>query len=175
MLLWVVLSLFFGLASAHFAQKRGRDAVTWFVIGVLLGVFGVILLFILPPASREEMAGSAHSTMMSLKQTQDKNSIGNWSDQSEATGTKSKPSSRSKDSPLEGLPNNYQEIDWFYLDENHRQHGPILFKDVQLAYQRENVVAATYLWCEGMEDWKPLAELKGLEPLLEGESSKSDK
>jgi hypothetical protein len=50
-LFWV----FFGLVSSHFAKKRGRHPLGWFCITLLMGVFGIALLFCLPkvkPSSR---------------------------------------------------------------------------------------------------------------------------
>lgn len=41
---WILL----GLACSHFANKRGRNPYTWFFIGMFLGVFGLLLLFVLP-------------------------------------------------------------------------------------------------------------------------------
>lgn len=46
----VILSwLVFGGASSYFASQRGRDPFAWFMIGMLLGILGLLLLFLLPP------------------------------------------------------------------------------------------------------------------------------
>ncbi|MBI2742558.1 MAG: DUF4339 domain-containing protein [Chlamydiales bacterium] len=42
--LWVVL----GSITAHYAKERGRDPRSWFFIGLLLGVLGLIALFVMP-------------------------------------------------------------------------------------------------------------------------------
>lgn len=46
----VILSwLVFGGAASYFASQRGRDPFAWFMIGMLLGILGLLLLFLLPP------------------------------------------------------------------------------------------------------------------------------
>ena len=45
----IVSWLLFGGAASYFASQRGRDPFAWFIIGMLLGVLGLLLLFLLPP------------------------------------------------------------------------------------------------------------------------------
>lgn len=53
-ILVVVFSwLLFGGASSYFASGRGRDPFAWFLIGMLLGILGLLLLFLLPPIVEE--------------------------------------------------------------------------------------------------------------------------
>ena len=42
-----------GAISAYYAKARGRNPWAWFFIGLLLGVFGITLLFILPRAKKK--------------------------------------------------------------------------------------------------------------------------
>jgi hypothetical protein len=42
--LWALL----GVASAALAKDRGRDPFSWFFIGMFVGLFGILFLFILP-------------------------------------------------------------------------------------------------------------------------------
>jgi hypothetical protein len=44
-ILWLLL----GAVSSYYAQIRGRDPLSWFFLGVLLGVLGPIILYFLPP------------------------------------------------------------------------------------------------------------------------------
>lgn len=43
-----VIGILFGLICAHYAKQRGRNPRNWFFVGLLLGVFGLILVFLLP-------------------------------------------------------------------------------------------------------------------------------
>lgn len=49
-LLWLAM----GAATAYFANQRGRDPFAWFMLGMLLGFFGLLLLFVLPPLAKED-------------------------------------------------------------------------------------------------------------------------
>ena len=54
-ILVVVISwLLFGGVSSYFASQRGRDPFVWFLIGMLLGILGLLLLFLLPPVTSTE-------------------------------------------------------------------------------------------------------------------------
>ena len=63
--LTITLCLLIGAATAYFANQRGRDPLVWFMVGMLLGIFGLALLFLLPPVlegeekSEEELASEA--------------------------------------------------------------------------------------------------------------------
>lgn len=48
MLLSFVLLMCIAAGNAYFAKQRGRDPVGWFLIGLLLGIFGLVILFLLP-------------------------------------------------------------------------------------------------------------------------------
>lgn len=47
----IILWLCLGASTAYFANQRGRDPFVWFMIGMLLGFFGMLLLFLLPPVA----------------------------------------------------------------------------------------------------------------------------
>ncbi len=44
LIFWVLL----GSITAYYAKERGRHQWGWFCIGLFLGIFGIILLFVLP-------------------------------------------------------------------------------------------------------------------------------
>ncbi len=48
MIISLVLWLIMGALNAYFAYKRGRDPIAWFMIGILLGILGLGILFLLP-------------------------------------------------------------------------------------------------------------------------------
>ena len=51
--------ILFGGVSAYYAKQRGRNPYAWFGIGLLFGVFGLILLFILPKKNEAEIVVEA--------------------------------------------------------------------------------------------------------------------
>jgi hypothetical protein len=63
----VIISwLLFGGVASYFASQRGRDPLAWFVIGMLLGILGILLLFLLPPI---EAANAEKEEPMPVKET----------------------------------------------------------------------------------------------------------
>jgi GYF domain 2 len=43
---------------------------------------------------------------------------------------------------------------WYYLDENTQQIGPITTTALEEAWEEGKILLTTYVWHEGMEDWK---------------------
>ena len=55
-LLTLAIGAVFGAACSYYAKQRGRDATTWFFIGLFFGLIALILLFILPNKKAAEEA-----------------------------------------------------------------------------------------------------------------------
>ncbi len=153
----IVTNILFGLLTSHLAQRRGRDGTTWFVVGVLLGLLGVILLYLFP--NKQETVAEKGSAMASLGGS--------------GSGTfdtrNNKDAGAMEAAPLEGsiAPDAtsvarliyYKEHDWFYLDALRAQQGPIPFEDLRLAARSARISAESYIWCDGMPEWKHLQDL----------------
>jgi uncharacterized RDD family membrane protein YckC len=56
---------------------------------------------------------------------------------------------------------NPNAMNWYYLD-NGTQRGPITDAEFAPLAQEGVINASTYLWCEGMADWKTYGELAGV-------------
>lgn len=131
-ILVVVFSwLLFGGASSYFAGQRGRDPFAWFLIGMLLGILGLLLLFLLPPLNKEEEASPVEI-----------------------------PKEEAEDS-------SYRLKSWYYLDENNEQVGPASFNQLKKAGQAGKIRQDTLLWCEGMKQWTPMADLPMIREALQ--------
>lgn len=66
----IVSWLLFGGATSYFATQRGRDPFAWFLIGMLLGILGLLLLFLLPPLEIVSKESESKGTL-SLPETED--------------------------------------------------------------------------------------------------------
>lgn len=51
---------------------------------------------------------------------------------------------------------------WYYLDEAKTQQGPLEFAELIKNWREKKVTEGTYIWGEGMGEWKRLAELPHL-------------
>lgn len=133
MLISLALLLFFAFLSAYVAKQRGRDPVAWFMIGILLGIFSPILLLILKPLN-------ANREMMETEENED---------------TKLAPQ------VLETKEIRYSNKEWYYLDKSQQQQGPVYFNTLKSLWLNEKITSTTYVWSDGMPQWKRINELPG--------------
>jgi len=55
---------------------------------------------------------------------------------------------------------------WYYLDEVHTQHGPVAFSEIERLWREKKLVPTSYLWQEGMAEWKKISELPEILTIL---------
>ncbi len=130
----IFLLLLFAFLSAYMAKQRGRDPVAWFMIGILLGIFAPILLLILRPVQSDSKA---------------------LEDIEEDENARLTPLQE------ESLIKSYTDKEWFYLDLSRQQQGPVYFKALKTLWLEKKITISTYVWSEGMAQWKKIEELPG--------------
>ncbi|MDB6081926.1 MAG: putative rane-associated protein [Chlamydiia bacterium] len=59
------------------------------------------------------------------------------------------------------------EKSWFYLDGERLQQGPFPFSTLQKLWKDGSIIPSTYVWQEGMENWKKLEAYDELLELLQ--------
>lgn len=123
-LFWLAM----GAATAYFANQRGRDPFAWFMWGMLLGFFGLLLLFVLPPLAKEE-----------------------------------EPGLEAEYSLLEPNPKNHDYFlkEWYYYDDKKEQHGPVRFEQLKKLWEEGHINEETFVWHEGLDNWKQLQDVEG--------------
>lgn len=131
-----VMSFVFGLMAASLAQKRGRSPWTWFIVGFLTGVFGVIALLLISrfkdgakPATPEKVKVVISKEKLELRQR-------------------------------------YENLLWYYLNSQREQEGPLPFVSLQELWWRGTINAGSYLWHEGLAEWQALKNFDGLQDFL---------
>lgn len=129
-LLMGISILLIGAITAYYAKQRGRRPTVWFMIGALFGLLGLLLLFLMP-----SYASTAQETTDS---------------QSQAITPTPGQISFSQD---------HLEKEWYYMDENHQQQGPIAFVALKQAWQHKTLFPDTFVWCEGMLDWRQIKDV----------------
>ncbi len=129
MLISLLLLLFFAFLSSYIAKQRGRDPIAWFMIGILLGIFAPLLLLFLKPLKPGQEIEEDKEINEDIKL--------------------SAPSKAAS----------YIDKEWFYLDKSHQQQGPIYFAALKTLWFEEKITSATYVWSEGMTQWKRIGEL----------------
>ena len=140
----LVLILLFALAiaTAMLARQKGRDPYIWFAIGAFFGILGFILLMILPDASDTE------------KQVQN---------------AQKQPSLIIEAAPDTTHPHHeFLLKEWYYVDLNKQQAGPVSFDQLQALWQQQQVTSLTFVWGEGMQAWQQLQNLPEILRTLQG-------
>lgn len=132
-LLFIISWLLLGFATAHFAKQRGRDPIVWFCIGTFFGILGLLFLFILSPLKSEEETPGETAEIF-------------------------------EGPPSTQLPHHdYAIKDWYYYDDNKERIGPISFEKLKTLWASAAIRMDSYLWSEGMDDWKMLKDIPELE------------
>jgi GYF domain 2 len=130
----ITIWLMIGSATAYFANQRGRDPWKWFMIGMLLGVLGLLLLFLLPNAKEGKLPPAVEESEYSIVELEPE------------------PSSKTA----------FDNQDWYYYDHKKERQGPILSENLKALWKQGEVDEETFLWCEGMTEWKKLETLPDL-------------
>ena len=48
---------------------------------------------------------------------------------------------------------------WYYLDQGQHQIGPLMLRDLEKAWDESVINENSYIWKEGMSQWKKIKEL----------------
>lgn len=134
-----IIWLLIGAATSYFANQRGRDPFIWFMIGMFLGLLGLLLVFLMPSLeSREQDSEDLEEHIIESAQ----------------------------DSELLSNVQEYLLKDWFYLDAMRQQQGPVGFEALKTVWGEGNLSEESYVWCEGMDQWKKVEEIPDLRAAL---------
>lgn len=141
MFLSIVLWILLGWVTSYFAQQRGRDPMVWFLVGMFLGILGLLLLFILPVVEEPGSSSSSH-------------------DPEEGAMIMEEPAALP-------FPPFRTDLDWYYIDQNHQQFGPVSFDLLKKSWDAGSSTVKTYVWNEEMSDWKKIGDLPELQKSLD--------
>lgn len=136
-LLTVILWILMGGATSYFANQRGRDPFAWFLIGMLLGLLALLLLFLLPAIDQAEDERDGEVEVEGIAELQ----------------------------PGE-VNESYRFKEWFYLDNHNKQLGPLSFQAFKKDWLQGKISEQTFVWSEGMENWRKVQDLPGFKEVL---------
>ncbi len=141
MLYSFIILLIVGSMTAYYANRKGKNPLLWFVLGMLIGLFAPLILFFLPSNKPEEK----FPTM----------SVSNPD-----------PSLAQLASPLEIPPSIEENKLWYYLDKDHQQMGPVSIIALRELWNRGQLELTSYVWSEGMDNWERVDNLPDLKAAL---------
>lgn len=125
--LTIGLWLLVGTANAYYANQRGRDPFAWFIIGMLLGFIGLIILALLPAIENKEDVHEMDELL--------------------------------PESPQDYVRDHYESKEWFYLDKNRNQVGPVSFLTLKRVWGQTDLQEDSLVWSEGMQNWSSIKDL----------------
>lgn len=122
--IWVLIG---GLTS-HYARQRGRNPITWFLLGLFFGIFGLLALFLMPVIEENQ---SAQSTVANTQKF-------------------------IEPPPMEP---DVTTMQWYYSDKDYQTQGPVSYQDLMTLWNMYDLTADSYVWSEGMSDWKRFGDV----------------
>ena len=152
-LLNLAIAILMGSITAYLAKGRGRSPYIWFLVGMFLGLIGLLILFLIPATKFQAPGGGGADQGSSADQNSSSMTI-----ETDVQEVKPHPPMEiAYISPL--LAND----GWFYLDKEKKQQGPNTLKELEDRYTKEAISENSYVWCEGMSEWK---RIRDIEPLI---------
>lgn len=146
LILWFLI----GIATAYLATQKGRDPYIWFAFGMFFGIFAMIFLVLMPPAkTKEELEIEERNKEIverREKQMEEQEKIENAPN-------------------LE--PQSIESKEWFYLDQERQQQGPFSFYVISELWESGRLNPQSYVWSDGMPEWKKIYEIPELHDILE--------
>lgn len=137
LLLTILIVLTISYLVSMYAEQRGRDRRAWFLLGGCFGLLALAVLFYLPPLQSEE------KTPLLNKRDEDNHVPA-----------------------CEQAFSAFVDSQWYLIDVNHQQRGPVDSVDLQIAWDDGLVNKEGYVWREGMAEWQQICCIAGLENWL---------
>ncbi|MCH9632266.1 MAG: hypothetical protein S4CHLAM6_05970 [Chlamydiae bacterium] len=144
-LIALISGLIWGTICLLVAKIKGRDPRGWFFLGLLFSFFALIALLFIP--SQKAMLLAAEAKAIKEKEEAEQLEL--------------------QEAPTNPKATTLEKRSWYYLDKANSQVGPIDLDSLKKEKSEGNIHTKTYLWSEGMMDWKILDELNYLKTELE--------
>lgn len=131
--------LLFGGICSYVAKQKGRDPVAWYILGMLFCLLSLIVLLLLPPLKPFKVNEEVEEN-----------------EDHKLSGIKFEIQSETS----------FQQNEWFYIGEDKQPKGPVAFNFLKSLWKEGQIGSSSFVWTEGMLQWKRIKELSGLEDAL---------
>lgn len=145
-LLSTSIGIICGTICSNLANKYRKNQLLWFQMGFFFGILGILFFYIklfIDKTRGPRLAGEA--VLVSGREM-----------------TLEPPPQKIEDKTKTTL----ESRDWYYLDAENKQMGPISFKELKVKVEEGVLNEKSLLWSEGMESWEPLSKLAYLKLVL---------
>ncbi|MHC4952910.1 MAG: DUF4339 domain-containing protein [Planctomycetota bacterium] len=176
----LIMAVFGGICAA-IANSRGRNAVGWFIIGMVAPCLGLILVLVLPNLKiEEERQARLRKENRRLRERLRKDRM--VSDQrhhatmerldvhDEALGvdTGRAHTAIPEGNPAPAPPPRLDDpTEWYYLEGENRI-GPVGVAEMRDLWRQQRIGAETLVWSQTMTDWAALRTVTNLRRALDG-------
>ncbi len=147
----MVIGIGIGCLTAYFARKRGRQPAIWFFVGFLLGIIGLLLLFVFPNKKLVQQAPQYRA-----------NEGHHMSPMPELSVQQEDIIEVSED----GFSMEYIQEEWFYLNTDREQEGPLTFCRLRELWGAGTLKPNSYLWIPTWKEWHRIEEYPDLKTEL---------
>lgn len=140
------LILLIGFGTAYYAFRLGKNPSLWFLLGILIGGFAPIILFI------------SHFFERSQNKDDDKPSVA-FSEPDASQSVRAipevNPAIIEEESKL-----------WYYIGEGEVQVGPVSVLGIAELWNTGRLDLDSYVWTKGMTEWSQVGKVPGLASFL---------
>jgi hypothetical protein len=181
MVIQLIIMAIFGTICAVIAQSRGRSAVGWFFIGLLLSCMGLIVLLVIPDlkVQEEERQRMALENRRLREQIRKDRMVADQRhDESERRLTAhdrvlnlDTSTAQSEIGPppiraaLTGSDAGQFAVSWYFADGG-KPVGPISIDDLKNMWKEARLQPDSLVWQEGMREWVAVSAVHGLQEAL---------
>ena len=153
--LQMLVAFLFAFISSYLAIKKGRNPLTWGILGFFFGVFGFFFLLFLPKKGKIVAYQESESATDELPPSE-------------------KLEPHKEDILIEGellseekFPGVTEGQEWYFLDTNQKQHGPLSFTELKKSWETHLLTTQSYIWTLGWDQWHRIEEYGELKQQLE--------
>ena len=180
-----VSAIVFAIISAIVAHARGRSAIGWFVVGLLLNCFALILLIVLPDLKVEEeenlrrskLRGEVRRLREQLTQERARNderfreTSMRLDSHDGHLGIDTRPPPLVPDAPMAAImasDHPYARVEWFWARPDASTHEePVSLAGLAELWRDGIIGDRTLVWSEQLPAWTELDQVIGLRDLFD--------
>ncbi len=144
----IIFALIIACCTAYYANRKGRNPIIWFILGILLGIIAPLILLFLPTVN-----GGRNVEKPTM-------SVSNPDPLLRQQPPLPPPS------PAELKHQEEEEKLWYYLDQQHQQMGPVSIVALRELWNTGRLNLNSYVWTNGMSQWEKVDQLSELKVAL---------
>lgn len=160
LLIAFIMLIIIASITSYYAEKKGRNSTVWFILTILFGPIVPLILFFLSTLNAD---GSTETVEQKKKKEEETLALLNTpTTPLQAVGSEA-AANIDKNEQMAYL---QEDKLWYYLDQDHRQYGPISLIGLRELWNNGKVDLNSYAWSEGMASWEKIENLPDLHKAL---------